>query len=198
MQNLPEARTSVGARRSDATEAAVLAAFADLVSEAGYAAVTMEAVAKRARAGKATLYRWWPTKAHLALALITKAKVELPPPTGETLRDELIGYMSQVIALWRGETGLPIGELVRHCYAESWSNTELAEALQEERQERWTRLTEILERAVERGDLPGETDLARAKDFAMSWPFYLLMTDRLPPSRDIPRMVDETLNGLSS
>ncbi len=73
MQNLAEARTSVGARRSDATEAAVLSAFADLVKEAGFAAVTMEAVAKRARAGKATLYRWWPTKAHLALALITKA-----------------------------------------------------------------------------------------------------------------------------
>ena len=197
MQNLAEARTSVGARRSDATEAAVLSAFADLVKEAGFAAVTMEAVAKRARAGKATLYRWWPTKAHLALALITKAKVDIPPSEGETLREELIGYMAQVIALWRGDSGLPIGELVRHCYAESWSNPELAQAVQEERRERWTRLTEILERAVARGELPRETDLARAKDFAMSWPFYLLMTDRLPPSGNIPRMVDETLAGLS-
>ena len=46
-----EARTSVGARRSEATEAAVLEAFAALLDEIGYPAITMEAVAKRARAG---------------------------------------------------------------------------------------------------------------------------------------------------
>lgn len=193
-----EGRTSVGARRSEATEAAVLEAFAALLNEVGYAAITMEAVAKRARAGKATLYRWWPTKAHIALSLISKAKVEMAPPAGLSLRDDLIDYMTRVIGLWRGQSGLPVGVLVRHCYAEAWSDPELATALQSERRERWTRLNDILKAAVERGELPAATDLAWAKDFAMSWPFYLLMTDRLPGPKDIERMVDDTLGGLTS
>jgi AcrR family transcriptional regulator len=195
---LQETRTSVGARRSEATETAVLEAFTALLDEVGYAAITMEAVAKRARAGKATLYRWWPTKAHIALSLISKAKVEMAPPAGLSLREDLIDYMTRVVGLWRGHSGLPVGVLVRHCYAEAWSDPELANALQSERRERWTRLNDILKAAVERGELPEGTDLARAKDFAMSWPFYLLMTDRLPGPADIERMVDDTLGGLRS
>jgi AcrR family transcriptional regulator len=195
---LQETRTSVGARRSEATETAVLEAFTALLDEVGYAAITMEAVAKRARAGKATLYRWWPTKAHIALSLISKAKVEMAPPAGLSLREDLIDYMTRVVGLWRGHSGLSVGVLVRHCYAEAWSDPELATALQSERRERWTRLNDILKAAVDRGELPVGTDLARAKDFAMSWPFYLLMTDRLPGPEDIERMVDDTLGGLRS
>jgi len=175
----------------------VLEAFTDLLAEIGYAAITMEAVAKRARAGKATVYRWWPTKAHIALSLISKAKLELAEPTGTSLRDDLIDYMTRVLGLWRGDAGLPVGVLVRHCYAESWSDPELAAALQAERRERWTMLNHILQAALTRGELPVGTDLARAKDFAMSWPFYLLMTDRLPGPEEIARMVDDTLNGLT-
>lgn len=192
-----EGRTSVGARRSEATEVAVLEAFAALLDEVGYAAITMEAVAKRARAGKATLYRWWPTKAHIALSLISKAKVEMAPPAGMSLRDDLIDYMTRVVGLWQGQSGLPVGVLVRHCYAEAWSDEDLASALQAERRERWTILNDILEAAVLRGELPPGTDLARAKDLAMSWPFYLLMTDRLPQPDEIARMVDDTLGGLT-
>jgi AcrR family transcriptional regulator len=176
----------------------VLEAFVALLDEVGYAAITMEAVAKRARAGKATLYRWWPTKAHIALALISKAKVEMAPPAGLSLRDDMIDYMTRVIGLWRGHSGLPVGLLVRHCYAEAWSDPELATAMQSERRERWTLLNDILQAAVERGELPPDTDLVRAKDFAMSWPFYLLMTDRLPGPEEIARMVDETLGGLTA
>lgn len=193
----PEVRSSVGARRSEATETAVLAAFAELVEEVGYAAITMEAVAKRARAGKATVYRWWPTKAHLALALISKGKIEIPRPEGKSLRDDLIGYMSHVIWLWRGDGGVPVGALVRHCYAESWSNPDLAAALQHERQERWTLLNEILEAGIVRGELAPGTDLARAKDFAMSWPLYLLILDRVPSAEEVAGMVDDTLGGLT-
>lgn len=192
----PESRTSVGARRSEATEAAVLEAFAALLAEVGYAAITMEAVAKRARAGKATVYRWWPGKAHIALSLISQAKLELTAPQGASLREDLIDYMTRVVGLWRGDSGLPVGVLVRHCYAEAWSDPALAAALQAERRERWTMLNDILQAAMERGELPPETDLARAKDFAMSWPFYLLMTDRLPAPEEIARMVDDTLGGL--
>jgi hypothetical protein len=115
-----------------------------------------------------------------------------------SLREDMIDYMTRVVGLWRGNSGLPVGVLVRHCYAEAWSDPDLASALQSERRERWTLLNDILKAAVDRGELPDGTDLAWAKDFAMSWPFYLLMTDRLPAAEDIERMVDDTLGGLRS
>ena len=50
---------------------------------------------------------------------------------------------------------------------------------------------------MQRGELPAATDLARAKDFLMAWPFYLLITDRLPQLSEVPRLVEESLGGLT-
>ncbi|MBA2282438.1 MAG: TetR/AcrR family transcriptional regulator [Acidimicrobiia bacterium] len=43
----------------------ILAAARALVTDAGYSATTMEAIAARAGVGKPTLYRWWPNRAAL-------------------------------------------------------------------------------------------------------------------------------------
>lgn len=50
------------ARRSERSRQAVLAAARELVSELGYAKVSIEAIAARAGVGKQTIYRWWPSK----------------------------------------------------------------------------------------------------------------------------------------
>ncbi|WP_435869108.1 TetR/AcrR family transcriptional regulator [Actinomadura coerulea] len=55
-------RTPNPARRSERSRQAVLAAARELVSEAGYPKVTIEAIAARAGVGKQTIYRWWPSK----------------------------------------------------------------------------------------------------------------------------------------
>lgn len=64
----------------------ILAAAARLVDEGGYPAVTMEAVAKRAGAGKQTVYRWWPSKPALMvdtyLACVPSAELAPPPGPG--------------------------------------------------------------------------------------------------------------------
>ncbi|MGN9845245.1 TetR/AcrR family transcriptional regulator [Nonomuraea sp. H19] len=50
------------ARRSERSRRAVLDAARELVSELGYAKVSIEAIAARAGVGKQTIYRWWPSK----------------------------------------------------------------------------------------------------------------------------------------
>lgn len=57
----------VGRPRDEKVRRAILTAAQELVLEKGYAAVTTADVAKRARAGKQTLYRWWPGKGALVL-----------------------------------------------------------------------------------------------------------------------------------
>ena len=54
-------------------EQAVLAATAELLVERGYAALTTDAVALRAGASKATIYRRWPNKAQLVRATLDAA-----------------------------------------------------------------------------------------------------------------------------
>ncbi|MEV6159943.1 TetR/AcrR family transcriptional regulator [Nonomuraea sp. NPDC052129] len=49
-------------RRNERSRQAILDAARELVTEVGYAKVTIEAIAARAGVGKQTIYRWWPGK----------------------------------------------------------------------------------------------------------------------------------------
>src|SRR5258708_30680206 len=74
-----------GRPRSAAAQEKILAATAELLSEGGFQAVTMEAVAARAGVAKTTLYRWWPNRAAVALdcvsARMTPIAHRAPPGT---------------------------------------------------------------------------------------------------------------------
>ncbi|MDA8371628.1 MAG: TetR/AcrR family transcriptional regulator [Nocardiopsaceae bacterium] len=54
-------------RRSERSRKAILQAARDLVAETGYAKLTIEAIAARAKVGKQTIYRWWPSKGAVLL-----------------------------------------------------------------------------------------------------------------------------------
>lgn len=198
MVDTENTRASIGARRNPDTEAAVLQAAADLIREQGYGAVTMEAVCKRARAGKATLYRWWPSKAHLVLALVSRAKQEMVLPETGSLRGDLTAYFEDLLARWRGDGGaMPLGPLVRVLYVEAADNAELGAALLEERRDRWQLLDHILTAARHRGELPDRLSIDRAKQITMALPVYLLMTGQLPAPGETTGMVDDILPALT-
>ncbi|UQT58872.1 TetR/AcrR family transcriptional regulator [Streptomyces durmitorensis] len=54
-------------RRSERSRRAIYDAALELVSEVGYAKLTIEAIASRAGVGKQTIYRWWPSKGAVLL-----------------------------------------------------------------------------------------------------------------------------------
>lgn len=190
-------RASIGARRNPETEEAVLRAAADLFCEQGYATVTMEAVCKRARAGKATLYRWWPSKAHLVLALISRAKQDMALPDTGSLRGDLTAYFDDLLARWRGDGGaMPLGPLERVLYVEAADNADLGAALLEERRDRWQVLDHLLAAARRRGELPDRLTIDRAKQVAMALPVYLLMTGQLPEADGTAALVEDILPAL--
>src|SRR5580692_10750203 len=53
-----------------ASHAAIVDAVYALLQEKSVRDLTIEEVAKRARVGKPTIYKWWPTKATLVLAML--------------------------------------------------------------------------------------------------------------------------------
>jgi AcrR family transcriptional regulator len=112
-------RRSIGAQRHPATEAAVVAAARDILAERGYPGFSIDEVARRAGAGKPTIYRWWPTRADLLLAVYERERTArlLPPDTG-SLAGDLAALMRAILSAWR-ET--PAGHALRGLVAEAQS-----------------------------------------------------------------------------
>jgi AcrR family transcriptional regulator len=60
----------------------------DLLTDAGYHRLTIESIAAQAGVGKATVYRWWPTKAQLVVeALGSRLEILPVESTGELKAD---------------------------------------------------------------------------------------------------------------
>ena len=81
--------------RGRAREQAVLSAVIELLAEAGYEALTMDAVAARARASKTTIYKRWRGKPELVSAAVdTLVAGRLPADTDTgSLRGDLLAVV---------------------------------------------------------------------------------------------------------
>ncbi|MGW2859563.1 TetR/AcrR family transcriptional regulator [Streptomyces sp. NPDC001205] len=138
-------------RRGEELESAILLATLDELAEVGYAALTMERVATRARTGKAAVYRRWSSRAQLVVDACKLGKISDVglPDTGE-LRADVLGLMRQMSA----KMASPLGDIMRGLLGEMTRDPELAELI---RQRVHTvgpsTIQVVLERAVERGEV---------------------------------------------
>ena len=81
-----------GRPRDGAVDSRVLDAAWEIVHAKGFAALTVEEVAERAGAAKTTVYRRWPTKDHLVIALAARILGEVPIADTGDLRADLTGF----------------------------------------------------------------------------------------------------------
>jgi len=98
-----DARRTCRPRIEGDRESEILGATADLLLELGYDRLTLDRVASRARASKATLYRRWSSKQSLVIDAIMRARqprAEVTPDTG-SLRGDLLALYGGVEA-WAG------------------------------------------------------------------------------------------------
>lgn len=170
-------RASIGARRSPEAEAAILAAARALLAERGYAGFSIDEVARRAGAGKPTIYRWWPTKADLFIDVYSAEKaahMELPE-TG-ALRSDILAYTRALWTFWR-ET--PSGRTFRALIAEAQATDAALAALRDKfLPERLRDLRHMFERAAIRGEIaPEAVDDLLTLYIGFNW--VRLLTDRL-------------------
>lgn len=99
----PRPRRSIGARRNPATEAAILDAARAVLEERGFAGFSIDEVARRAGAGKPTIYRWWPTRADLLVDVYLEERTAriAEPGTGH-LASDLAALSRASFSAWRG------------------------------------------------------------------------------------------------
>lgn len=90
MMTTTNPRRAPGRPRSDATRQGILDAAVELMANQSYRDITVEGIAARAKVGKQSIYRWWPSKADLMLEAYTdRSLYKLPPhlPSGDVFAD---------------------------------------------------------------------------------------------------------------
>lgn len=178
MSKLEEAapRRSIGARRNLASAEAILEAAESVLSEDGYAGFSIEAVARRARAGKPTIYRWWPNKAALLLDVYQRQKREVVFPDKGPLEEDLFIFLHSLFRQWRETT---VGDVFRSLIAEAQSNADAAKALAGYAADRRRHTGQIVGNAITRGEIPASVDAEMVADLVASYAWVHLLTGRL-------------------
>lgn len=139
-----------GRPRDETRDEAIRRAVLELLGETGYSALTVDAVATRARAGKATIYRRWPGKAALVVDAVSSLAVAgLTDPATGSVRDDLVVFLSSFAAALRG----PLGAIATAVVGESPHDPDLAAAL---RGGPWQRVRTGTEQILRRGAEHGQ------------------------------------------
>lgn len=189
-------RRSIGARRNPASQEAILDAAEAILREAGIPGFSIEAVARRARAGKPTIYRWWPNRAALLLDVYKRFKNQRPFPDSGTLRGDLVAFLeNQLLGFWKDSL---CGTVYRSIIAEAQVDEGAAAALQAYHLERQGFAGRIIERAKARGEVDESVNGALAMDLVVSFAWHQLLIGRVEAAMgEIETVVDIVLAGLS-
>lgn len=176
--------------RGQARELAILGATAELLSEIGYERVTMDAVAARAKASKATIYRKWPGKANLvAAALICHAESEKSEilDSGSIRGDLLVAMGGMSASFVGGPSILGLVEAIR-------SDEALRDLVHSQVQQKTEYVGELLSaHAAARGESVPAPVISSALRLAFSHLFTATLLNGSPPDDDARTALVDTV-----
>jgi AcrR family transcriptional regulator len=158
VQDVGPARKTVGVRtggRSERVVASVLEAALMELAAVGYTALRLDDVATRAGVAKTTIYRRWPTKIELlgdALRDVT-AWHEPIPDTGD-VRADIHALLERAIRL----VNTPEGRAVARVMTTESADEEFTKLARQMRDESRAYRARIIRAAIDRGELPPDTD----------------------------------------
>jgi AcrR family transcriptional regulator len=164
--------------------------------EGGLRAATMEAIAARAGVGKATVYKWWPSRGAVALeGFMLRAADSWSLPEGASAPEALRILAVAAVRLF---THSPAGPLMRALAADAQSDPEIAQALREQwLGPRRAVAAEIIREGIARGELRADLDVAAALDLVFAPVYYrLLFSHEVLDEAFAERCIDYVLEGI--
>jgi len=173
-------------------------AFYEELASAGYARLSLEAVAKRAGAGKAAIYRRWPGKQAMVVALVSDlALASIGIPDTGTLRGDVRQFLVNACEALEDPLACRI---VPDLLAEAARDAELGQALLSAmRTLRRDKAAHVLQRAVERGELAAgsDADLEIGLDL-LAGPLYwrLVVSKEAADDEYFDRLTDKIIGAL--
>ena len=164
--------------RGPKVRAAVLAATLAELADTGYAALTVENIARRAGVHKTTIYRRWTDRESLVADVLgERIAVDFPiPDTGSVEAD--LRQLAQAFVAW---VTSPTGQMI---FAAVYSDAARIPGISDVRRELFEygprRAAVVIERAIERGELPAGTDPALVLRTLIA-PIYFQLTVTAEP-----------------
>ncbi|RNG18228.1 TetR/AcrR family transcriptional regulator [Streptomyces botrytidirepellens] len=189
----PSGAATLRPAKTEAIRAAVL----DELAEQGYGRLSMEAVAKRAGVGKSALYRRWPSKQQMVIDVASELSVAMVDlPDSGSLRGDVLAAL-RAVADWL--THPRFSRIIPDLIVEARRDEALAEALAVGiGAPRRARAVVLLDRAVERGELPPDTDRELALDLLAAPVYWRIAVRGMPPEPGyLERTADLVVHALS-
>jgi AcrR family transcriptional regulator len=191
-----------GRPRDDAVDQRVLDAAWELLHAGGYAALSMDDVADRAGAAKTTVYRRWPTKDHLAVAVAARILGDVPVPGTGDLRRDLTEFVTALAAslnrlrLAGHPDGGPSAGLAAELIAATARHPDIDTAVRAMYAARHDLARERLAAARDAEGLRGDIDPAIVIDQLAGPVYYRILITGAPADRDYAeRLVGAVLDG---
>ncbi len=117
-QTIPQ-KLHKGRPRSQSCRKAVLKAVNALLLHTSVQDLSIEAVAKKAKVGKSTIYRWWSNKTAIVMeALISQPGIQSPLPTPKNNAEAVILQLDKLIRLLDSKNG----EIISQLFSEAQNN----------------------------------------------------------------------------
>jgi AcrR family transcriptional regulator len=175
-------------RRGKELEAAILQAVREELNERGYSNLTMDGVAERSGTSKAVLYRRWANRAEIVLAAI-RERVPLPleeVPDYGNLRDDVCGVLRSM-----NQNNIEVMMTAFYGLVTDIGAMPLASLIFPEGRNNRT-MTIVLQRAVDRGEVPAEAVTPRMLTLPADLSRHeLILYNRPMSEQTIAEIVDE-------
>jgi AcrR family transcriptional regulator len=176
------------------TRAKVLSAAIDLLAERGYSGFSIDAIVRRTGVAKTTLYRHWPSRADLLVAVIKELEGGGPLPSTGSVRQELLEFFAgrvRIAQTQRWERSMPaLVEAAAH-------DSELADIVAALTTQSLEQISTLMRRGQDRGELRGDFDVDLAASVLMgTFVFQRLLLNISPTSHQVSTVVDMILHGV--
>jgi len=176
------------------SHAAIMDAVYTLLREKSARDLTMEGVAKRAGVGKPTLYKWWPSKAALIMAMFhERIDKRANPPSGGSTEQILRANVKRLIRELRGLFGKVMADLI----AEGQSEPDILKQLFEQHMRpRRDAAIERFRNAIEAGEFASDMKPELLIDSVIGAVYYRMLLKFEPLTEEYgDQLIDQALRG---
>lgn len=174
-----------GRPRSESTRREILAATWRLLEQQTVQALTIEAIAKEAGVGKATIYRWWDSKALVVIDAFMEHHVMKTPMPRELPPGEAIArHIASLVREYAGRSGRIVAQIIAEGQSDPIVLRELRERFQDGRR---TVVREMLEEWQRRDDIPVPPNIEILSDLLYAPVYMRLLLGHAPLDKAFAR-----------
>ena len=155
----------------------------------------MEEIAQQAGVGKATIYKWWPGKAYVALeAFLERFRHEVKTRDTGSAKEDFRLQLNESIGFYSGPMGKVFRDFVAECQHEAtFAEVYRAKFLEPRRES----VRIIWERGVQRGEIDGAFGCELVIDLVYAPLVYRLLIGHQPFTKaDASRLLEGVFEGI--